>query len=590
VIALDAEPNGYFSGINPDAAEGSLYRYRLDGGDSYPDPASRFQPDGPHGPSEVIDPSIFKWTDQGWTGCSLKGQVIYELHIGTFTPEGTWDAARRELKELAELGITVVELMPVSEFPGRFGWGYDGVGLYAPYHIYGTPDDFRRFVDHAHSVGIGVILDAVYNHVGPDGNYLSQFSEDYFTNRYTNEWGQAINFDGDNSAPVREWIVTNAAYWAEEFHLDGLRLDATQQICDCSPVNIQTELASRMRAAVPNRKVFFVAENEPQHTKLIRPVEKGGYGLDGLWNDDFHHSARVAMTGHHEAYYSDYQGKPQELISAVKYGYLFQGQRYTWQAKRRGMPAWGSKPWQFVTYIQNHDQVANSGRSERVQNMTSPGRLRAMTTLLLLSPGTPMLFQGQEFAASNPFYYFADHEKGLRRLVWEGRIQSFGQFPSLAQPEMRTYHVDPGDPATFQSSKLKLAERESHHEVYLLHKDLLRLRREEPVFRAQRPGGVDGAVLAPEAFLLRFFGTDQGNSNDERLLIVNLGSDLTLDPAPEPLLAPLEEHIWALAWSSEAPRYGGCGTAPVDSGLGWRIPGHAAVVLKPAPESQEWTT
>jgi maltooligosyltrehalose trehalohydrolase len=583
-VDLASEPGGYFAGVAPDAAPGSRYRFRLDGGEAFPDPASRFQPEGPHGPSQIVDPARFQWHDDAWPGVSLPGQVIYEMHIGSFTREGTWESAARELPELASIGITVVEVMPVADFPGRFGWGYDGVGLFAPVALYGEPDDFRRFVDEAHRLGIGVILDVVYNHVGPDGCYLTQYSKDYFTDRYQNEWGEAINYDGENSGPVREWVTTNAAYWAAEYHLDGLRLDATQQIFDASPENIMAALAESMRRAAHPRKVVIVAENEPGQSKLARPPEHGGYGLDGLWNDDFQHAAQVAVTGHNAAYYSDYLGKPQELISAVKYGYLFQGQRYTWQAKRRGTPAWGIEPWQFITYIQNHDQVANSAAGERLQYLTSPGRYRAITAYLLLGPGTPMLFQGQEFAASSPFYFFASHTAGLRQVVKEGRIHFLSQFPALAQPEMRPYHLDPGDPAVFERTRLDFSERQKHAAIYQLHKDLLRLRREDGVIPAQRAGGVDGAVLGAEAFLLRFFGS----RGEDRLLLVNLGTDLRLDPAPEPLLAPPEGRVWELLWSSEHPAYGGSGTAPVDGPEGWRIPGHAAVVLRPGPPKEKW--
>lgn len=583
---LQREVGGYFSGLASGAANGARYRYRLDGGDCFPDPVSRFQPEGPHGPSQVVDPSAFAWTDAEWRGVALEGQVIYEMHIGTFTEEGTWEAARREIPELAAAGITALEIMPVADFPGRFGWGYDGVGLFAPVAIYGAPDDFRRFVDDAHRAGLGVILDVVYNHVGPDGNYLKQFSEDYFTSRYTNEWGEALNYDGENSAPVREWVTANAAYWATEYHLDGLRLDATQQIFDASAENIMTALAKAMRAAAGRRKVVIVAENEPQHTRLARSEASGGYGLDALWNDDFHHAARVAATGHAEAYYSDFFGTPQELISAVKYGYLFQGQRFKWQAKRRGSPAWGLAPAQFVNYIENHDQIANSGRGERPRLQTSPGRYKALTALLLLSPGTPMLFQGQEFASSSPFHFFADHHPKLRELVKEGRIQFLSQFPSLSRPETRSCHVDPGDETVFRRCKLDFEERVLHAKLYRMHKDLLRLRREDPVFRAQRPRGVDGAVLSAEAFVLRFFG----EGGDDRLLLVNMGRDLHLDPAPEPLLAPPEDRLWETIWSSEDPAYGGCGTPEPDGPDNWRLPGPAAIAMGPAAQRRLWET
>jgi maltooligosyltrehalose trehalohydrolase len=578
---LHRESEGYFSGLVAGAAPGSLYRFRLDGQSAFPDPASRFQPQGPHGPSQVIDPATFSWHDQGWPGIALKGQVIYELHIGAFTPEGTFESALRELPELARAGFTVIEIMPVADFPGRFGWGYDGVGLFAPAAIYGTPDDFRRLVDAAHSLGLGVMLDVVYNHVGPDGNYLQQFSADYFTSRYENEWGDAINYDGANSCPVREWAITNARYWVEEFHLDGLRLDATQQIFDASPEHIMAALTSAARESAAPRKVVITAENEPQHARLARPLECGGYGLDALWNDDFHHSARVAMTGFNEAYYSDYRGQPQEFISAIKHGFLYQGQLYKWQKKRRGSPAFDLDPAQFVIYLQNHDQVANSCRGKRLHQITTPGHYRAMSALLLLAPGTPLVFQGQEFAASNHFHFFADHKPELKQAIREGRIQFLSQFASLAQPEMGDFHSDPCDPATFAASKLDLSERQSHAEVYQLYQDLLRLRREDAVFSRQKAGGVDGAVLAAEAFVLRFFG----GRGDDRLLLVNLGPRFDLDRVPVPLLAPPEDTVWHLLWSSENPHYGGCGTPPVEDENNWHIPAHAALVMRPGPKS-----
>ncbi len=576
-IELKKEKDGYFAGLVPQAAEGTDYRFRLDDAGCFPDPASRYQPDGPSGASQVMDPLAFTWSDSGWQGVELKGQVIYEMHIGTFTREGTWQAARQELAELADCGITLLEVMPVAEFPGRYGWGYDGVGIFAPIHLYGEPDDFRSFVDEAHRLGLGVILDVVYNHFGPDGNYLKEFSPDYFTDKYEGEWGQPINFDSEKAGPVREFFLTNAAYWIEEFHIDGLRLDATQAIFDASPENIITAIGKRVREKARGRSTIIVAENEPQLTKLVRPIKNGGYGLDALWNDDFHHSAMVAMTGHNEAYYTDYLGKPQEFISMVKYGYLFQGQRYKWQKQRRGTPGLRFPPERFVTFIQNHDQIANSGSGKRVQFLTSPGRLRAMTALMLLTPGTPMLFQGQEFASSSPFHYFADHNPDLSKLVGEGRAKSLAQFRSLATADMLPYLADPTKRSTFERCKLDFSERERNRRTYDLHRDLLRLRREDSVFSAQTTGGVDGSVLSEECLLLRFFGEE----GDDRLLLVNFGADLHLDPAPEPLLAPPDGTTWITLWSSEAPRYGGTGTAQLDSEDNWRIPGHAAVALRP---------
>ncbi|MGA9771136.1 MAG: malto-oligosyltrehalose trehalohydrolase [Blastocatellia bacterium] len=578
VVELSGEPDGYFSGAAKAAGAGALYQFKLDEDEKlYPDPASRFQPEGPHGPSQVVDPESFEWTDQNWAGKRLKGQIIYEMHVGTFTREGTWEAASRELEELSRIGITIIEVMPIHEFPGRFGWGYDGVDLFAPVHLYGTADDFRRFVDRAHALEVGVILDVVYNHFGPDGNYLRQFSEDYFTDDHVTEWGDAINFYATNSGPVREFVIANAGYWIDEFHLDGLRLDATQNIYDESADHILAALTRRAREAAVSRSIIVVGENEPQRTNLVRTPDEGGYGIDALWNDDLHHSAMVALTGRNEAYYTDYFGKPQEFISAIKHGYLYQGQRYKWQRQRRGTPALDLESEKFVTFIQNHDQVANTVRGERCHQLTSPGKYKAMTALMLLAPGTPMLFQGQEFASSAPFLYFAGHDPDLARLVRIGRAEFLEQFRSYATEEIQALLPDPADPDTFERCKLDFAERKRHAEIYEMHIDLLKLRRDDPAFSAQARQAIDGAVLADAAFVLRYFNDDVG----DRLLIVNFGTDLNLDPAPEPLLAPPDNSRWQTLWSSESVRYGGSGTPALDTEENWRMPGHAAVALAP---------
>jgi maltooligosyltrehalose trehalohydrolase len=577
---LRPESDGYFSGTVAEARPGTRYRFRLaDDKTLYPDPASRFQPDGPHGPSQVVDPGAYSWNDTGWKGVSLEGQVLYELHVGTFTPEGTWAAAAEKLPLIKEVGITVIEMMPANDFPGRFGWGYDGVNLFAPTRLYGTPDNLKGFIDAAHGLGLGVIHDVVYNHLGPDGNYLACFSKDYFTDRYENEWGEAINFDGDNAGPSRAFFIANAAYWIDEFHFDGLRLDATQSFFDASEEHVIAAITKAARAAAGDRSIIIIGENEPQHTKLVRAPERGGYGLDALWNDDFHHSAMVALTGHNAAYYEDHEGAPQEFVAAAKYGYLFQGQFYAHQGKRRGTPSLDLPPAAYVTFIQNHDQVANSAAGLRVHQLTSPGRYRAMTALMLLMPGTPMLFQGQEFATSAPFLYFADHKPELAKLVREGRHEFVSQFPSIASDPMRSRLADPGAAATFEACKLDWSEFETNREAVALHRDLLRLRREDPVFSWQRRGAVDGAVIGPEAFVLRFFG-DEG---DDRLLFVNFGRDLNRRSLPEPLIAPSAERAWRLLWSSEHPDYGGAGTPEVETKARWHIPGHAAVVLAAAP-------
>jgi maltooligosyltrehalose trehalohydrolase len=572
---LDAEAGGWFSGEVPGVGAGARYRYRLDGDLLRPDPASRYQPEGPHGPSEVVDPDRFRWSDAGWAGLALPGQVLYELHVGTFTPEGTWAAAARELSGLAELGVTCVEVMPVAEFPGRFGWGYDGVDLFAPTRLYGTPDDLRAFVDRAHAVGLGVILDVVYNHLGPDGNYLRDFSPGYFTDRYETEWGEPFDFDGEGAGPVRALVVENAGYWISEFHLDGLRLDATQVMFDGSPEHVLCAIGRRAREAARGRAILLVAENEPQQSRLARPCDRGGYGLDALWNDDFHHAVTVALTGRAEAYYSDYTGAPQELVSLAKHGFLFQGQRYAWQGKARGTPTRGLPRAALVCYLENHDQVANSARGERTRALTTPGRWRALTAFLLLGPWTPMLLQGQEYGSLRPFLYFADHASPLAHVVRSGRAEFLRQFPSIAAPDLRDGLHDPGDLATFAACKL--VRGDGRAELVALHRDLLELRRGDPVLRAQGEGGLDGAVLGPEAFALRWLAP----AGADRLLLVNLGADVVRPSIAEPLVAPPEERAWAVVWSSEHPRYGGHGTAAPFGEGGVRLAAHAALLLAP---------
>jgi maltooligosyltrehalose trehalohydrolase len=575
---LALEPLGYFSGFVAEANVGSRYRLRLPGG-SYPDPASRFQPQGPHGPSEIVDPQ-FRWTDLNWRGRPCEELVLYELHLGTFTTEGTWRSAMAQLPELARLGITGIEVMPIADFVGSFGWGYDGVDLFAPSRLYGTPADARAFVNRAHELGVMVILDVVYNHFGPDGCFLREFSPDYFSKRYTCEWGDPLNFDGENAGPVREFFAANARYWIEEFHFDGLRLDATQQIFDASPRHVIAEVADAARTAAPHRQVFVVGENESQNADLVRPPARGGYGLDALWNDDFHHSALVAATGKAEAYYSDYRGAPQELISACKYGYLFQGQWHRWQQHRRGSPAFDLSPRFFVNFLENHDQVANSLRGLRLHQLTSPGTLRALTALLLLGPSLPMLFQGQEFGASAPFLYFADHNPELAPKVAAGRRKFLQQFRSIATPEADGVVIDPRAAATAHRCHLDFGERERHRETYDLHRDLLRLRREDTTIR--RAARIDGAVLGERAFVLRFFG----EASDDRLLLVNLGATLFLNPAPEPLLAPIADHGWTTLWSSESPAYGGGGTPPLETTANWILPAQTTVVMSPHPQRE----
>jgi maltooligosyltrehalose trehalohydrolase len=577
---LLAEEDGYFSAV-ANAAAGALYRFRVNGGESfYPDPASRFQPDGPHGPSCIVDPTKFRWADVNWPGLKLKGQIIYEMHIGTFTKEGTWRAAMEQLAELARIGITVIEMMPIADFPGKFGWGYDGVNLFAPSHLYGTPDDLREFIDHAHSLGLGVILDVVYNHFGPDGNYLGIFADDYLIRERENEWGNVLNFDGPNSGSVREFFITNGCYWIEEFHFDGFRFDATHAIRDQSNEYIIGAVGRAAREAAGSRSIVLIAEDDLQEAKMVQPRSEGGDDLNGMWNDDFHHSAAVALTGREQAYFGDYRGAPQEFISAAKYGFLYQGQALSWRKALRGTPSFGIDPEVFVCFIENHDQIANTGPGDRLRFQSSLGRYCAMTALLLLGPWTPLLFQGQEFGASSPFLFFADvGDASVREVTRRGRARWLAPFLSLSEEEALRSLPASDDPKTFARCKLDFSERETNRELYDLHIDLLKLRREDSRFCRQSAGGIDGAVLGPASFVLRYFSKE----NDHRLLVVNFGQSQVVHPVSEPLLAPPSGYSWETLWTSDSPRYGGAGSVAIASEEQWFLPAESAVALRPVP-------
>lgn len=540
VYSLLDEKNGYFSIVIEKLPITSLYQFSLNGQKKFlPDPASRFQPSGPHGPSQIIDPSQFQWTDEEWQGVLHKEQVIlYELHIGTFTAEGTWASAIKKLPHLVELGINVIEMMPIAEFCGRFNWGYDGVNLFAPTHNYGHPDDLRAFINEAHALGIGVILDVVYNHFGPEGNYLNEFSE-YYLKKIETEWGRGINFDGPHNQNVRAYFIANAGYWIEEFHFDGLRLDACHAILDQSSTHILAEITQEVRKKGGSKGTFVIAENEQQNIKLALPETADGYGMDAIWNEDFHHTAFVRLTGRCEAYYNDYLGKAQEFVSSIKYGFLYQGQWYRHQYKRRGSPCLNVPASSFVNFIENHDQVANSGGSLRLRHFCNPGAYRTMTTLLLLGPQIPLLFQGQEFGSTVPFNYFSDQEKELAQKVYAGRIEFLNQFKNFTNTDVKARMPLPDLETTFINSKLKWEEKDQFPFIYKLYKDLISLRKKDPVFSLLGKNKIDGATLNDEAFFFRYRG-----EKEERILIFNFGKDLFLDPCPEPLLAPPENSAW----------------------------------------------
>ncbi|MDQ2640457.1 MAG: malto-oligosyltrehalose trehalohydrolase [Pseudomonadota bacterium] len=571
-LPLKRQAGGYWTGSAEAARPGVLYRYNVDG-TSLPDPCSRYQPEGPHGASAIVDRNTHTWSDQQWRGVRLEDLVLYELHIGTFTPEGTLAAAIGRLSHLRDLGITAVEIMPLAEFPGRFNWGYDGVSWFAPSRAYGPYDALKQFVDAAHAAGIGVILDVVYNHFGPDGNYTRNFSPFYFGSTGT-EWGDSINYDGEQAGPVRELAIASACEWVREFHLDGLRLDATHSIFDTSRRHIVAELTAAVREAAGQRTVLVIAENETQCATHMLPEDAGGFGLDAMWNDDFHHTALVAATGRRHAYYQDYLGSPQEFISTARRGFLYQGQYYPWQQKLRGEPVEVPAS-RCVACLENHDQVANSIRGRRLHQLTAPALYRALTTVLLLGPQVPLLFMGQEFQSSAPFLFFADHKEPLRKLVRDGRRDFLVQFPGVASADGLAVLDDPGDEQTFLRSKLDWSQCATSNPALRLHRQLLALRRDDQVLSRRGRDGFDGAVLPGNAFVLRWFDAARA----DRLLVVNLGTEVHGHPMPEPLLAPPRGRRWSLLFSSEHADFGGSGSVDPQPLSQWRLPGQCAMLL-----------
>jgi maltooligosyltrehalose trehalohydrolase len=565
--------NGFFEVEVPRVEAGQRYWYRIAQG-LRPDPASRWQPEGPLGPSAVTNAGVFKWTDDDWRGIgALHRQVFYEMHLGTFTREGTLQAAIRRLPRLADVGVTTLEVMPLAEFAGSFGWGYDGVHLFAPSHLYGEPDDVRRFVDEAHRLGLAVILDVVYNHFGPVGNFFPEFSDTVHGAR--GEWGNSINYDGDGSLPVREFMKENARYWIQDFHFDGLRLDAVHAIPDSSPEHIVSEICRAARNAAGKRTVFVVGECESQDTRLLKDTGIYSDGLDAIWNEDWHHAAFVALTGHRRAYFTDYQGTASEFASMARHGFLYQGQWYSWQKNRRGGFALGLRSSKFVSFLENHDQVANTGLGTRLYEHVDEARWRALTALLLLGPALPLLFQGQEFGSSRPFTYFADHEGELAQAVEQGRLEFISQFPNLKTPEMQAAIPAPHDRAAFERCKLLDEERNAESTWTRLHRDLTRLRREDLVLRDLGTDvvGIESSAPTKSLLLVRYL-----TAAAHRLLVVNFADDY-LSPMNDPLLAPLPRSSWQQLWSSEQPQYGGSGVGAICDADPWLIPGVSATLL-----------
>ncbi len=504
-VALARDEDGFFTGLAAGAERGFRYKIRVDGRGPFPDPASRFQPEGVHGPSKVVDPSLFEWKATAWRGVALEDVVFYEMHVGTFSPEGTFRGAEHKLGHLKDLGVTALEIMPVADFPGRRNWGYDGVSLFSPARCYGAPDDLRRLVDAAHRLELAVFLDVVHNHLGPDGNYLSGISPDFFTDRHETPWGQAVNLDGKWSAGVRRFLVENALHWIREYRFDGLRLDATHALIDDSPRNYLAELADAVRAATPEgHRVHLVAEDHRNLDLIVRSPGDGGYGLDGLWADDFHHEVRRMVAGDDEGYYRDFRGDANDLAAILEKGWLYCGAFSKHMGHARGTEPRGIPPARFVVCVQNHDQIGNRAMGDRLHHGIDPAAFRAATALLLSAPQTPLLFMGEEWAASSPFLFFTDHEEGLGKLVTEGRRKEFRHFRAFADPATREKIPDPQADSTFRRSRLDWneIEEEPHAAVLRLHRKLLALRKTLSGAHAVEASGPDAVLLRRGASVL----------------------------------------------------------------------------------------
>ncbi|RYC32686.1 malto-oligosyltrehalose trehalohydrolase [Lichenibacterium minor] len=447
--------HGWRERVVRDAEPGTLYRFRLPDGLMVPDPASRFQPADVHGPSEVIDPTEYRWRDEAWAGRPWHEAVLYELHIGTFTPEGTFRSAIDRLDHLVSVGVNAVEVMPVGDFPGARNWGYDGVLPYAPDAAYGRPEDFKAFVEAAHARGISVILDVVYNHFGPDGNYLSLYAPGFFTERHHTPWGIAVNYDGEHSRPVRDFAIHNALYWIEEYHLDGLRLDAVHAIIDDTTPHLLHELSVRARHATLNRPLHLVLENEENAaSRLLRSDDGRAERYTAQWNDDVHHVLHVAASGEGDSYYGDYVGDTDKLGRALAQGFAFQGQVMSFRGSPRGEPSGELPPTAFVSFVQNHDQIGNRAFGDRLNAFSPPEAVKAVSAVCLLLPQVPMLFMGEEWGAATPFPFFCDFSGDLADAIRNGRREEFKHFPAFRDEAARDRIPDPTAASTFLAAKL----------------------------------------------------------------------------------------------------------------------------------------
>jgi maltooligosyltrehalose trehalohydrolase len=548
---MQREQHGYFRAtavVHP----GTRYGYRLDGGHDLPDPASRSQPLGVHGPSAVVDPSAFAWSDQGFRAPSLAELVIYELHVGTFSQAGTFDGAIEHLDDVVELGVTACEIMPVAEFPGARNWGYDGVDLWAPQSSYGGPDGLRRLVDACHARGLAVVLDVVYNHFGPEGNYLERFAP-YLSELHHTPWGQAVNVDGPGSDEVRRYLVGNALHWLAEYHVDALRLDAIHGIVDTSATPFLRELADAVaRLGERTRRTrLLIAESDLNDPRVVQPAVLGGLGLDSAWADDVHHSLHAALTGERDGYYADF-GTLGDLAKALRQGWVYDGAESHYRQRRYGAPPTGLDGRHFVVFSQNHDQVGNRALGERLCALVDLERTKLAAGVVLLSPFVPLLFMGEEYGETAPFLYFTDHgDDDLNRAVREGRAREFAAFARTGEL------LDPHDPEAFARSRLDRSQRDigSHRQLLELYRELLGLRRElAPLARLSLPDASVTAIDEAGVILL-----ERRAGGDAVLTAFHLA-------AGESSPVALPEGDWQPRCDSAETRFGGPGASRVEAG------------------------
>lgn len=527
-LSLTRESSGWFGGQGFGLAPGARYGFRLDG-EIVPDPASRSQPDGPGGLSEATDPEAFTWSDGGWAGRPWHETVLYEVHLGTFTADGTFVAAIERLEHLARLGVTMVELMPVGEFPGARNWGYDGVLPFAPDHSYGRPDDLKRFVDAAHAAGIAVVLDVVYNHFGPTENAIEEYAPEFFTERHKTPWGGAIDFA---QPAVRAYFIQNAVYWIEQFHLDGLRLDAVQAVFDDGSPHILDEIAERVRATQPGRHLHLTLENDNNDARwLERGADGRAVHYDAQWNDDFHHVMRVLLAGRVDGYYRDYATGPLDRLGkALAEGFSYQGTDPSVHRPglTRGTPSAHLPPVAFVNFLQNHDQVGNTPFGKRLAALTSAAALRLGAAVLLLGPAVPMLFMGEEWAAAEPFDFFCDYPEPLASAVRNGRREEFAHLPEFSDKEALAKLADPNAASTRDACVLDWSApgRAPHAEWLELYRSLLAVRREKLVPLLPLIGGGAGRhETVGSTALVVHWTLDDGR-------VLSLAANFGDDPAP----------------------------------------------------------